>query len=570
LRIALHPDQLIGVIERVDGGSIEFNALRAADHSVSVFGERLGRGEVGEFVIVDSEGICLLARIDELRLARDRLSEPVRPSAPVIARAALLASLDGSTERRGIARHPRIGDHVYAATAAVLSRIVATGAHDALGISLGTLSRHPDAEAIVDVSALLGRHLAILGTTGSGKSWTTAAVTERLAACGVRTIVIDATGEFSTLGSLAEHVIVGEASSGEPSDASRSYARLDHVRLEEPDLFRLLQPSPGAQVPKLRSAIASLQLAYDAAGGARHNHLQRYGRTTQEVNSEMAAFRAKGTLRGRPWSMKLLPDQLREECFREVPNGSRLVPDNFVMGHVGTLIARVQDLLHHESRHDVFAPLGANEDTLLDSVDQWLGSDPHQVLRICLERIPFALELRELIVNVLGRHLLAKARSGDFASRALVVVLDEAHQFLKIVKSDDGARYAFDSFGSIAKEGRKYGLHLVAATQRPGDLPPDVMSQMGSLLVHRLADRYDRDYVEHAASDLDRSALSLLPALVPGEALLVGVDFPVPVTIRVHRPTHRPHHVPPPFAGARTATEDSGAARDPNRTDEPK
>jgi DNA helicase HerA-like ATPase len=213
-------------------------------------------------------------------------------------------------------------------------------------------------------------------------------------------------------------------------------------------------------------------------------------------------------------------------------------------------------LLHHESRHTVFAEFGSQDPTITDVIDEWLKCNEHRVLRVALDEVPFALELRELVANVIGRHLLSSARNGRFASHAVIVVLDEAHQFLKVVRSDDGQRFAFDAFGSIAKEGRKYGLQLIAATQRPGDLPSDVISQMGALLVHRLADRRDREFVEQAASDVDRSALDLLPALVPGEALLMGVDFPVPMTIRVHRPTHAPSYEAPPFVPAPSAHDE--------------
>lgn len=105
-----------------------------------------------------------------------------------------------------------------------------------------------------------------------------------------------------------------------------------------------------------------------------------------------------------------------------------------------------------------------------------------------------------------------------------------------------------EHFETIAKEGRKYGLTLCMATQRPADLPAGVLSQAGMLLVHRLGDGRDRDYIEKASSELDRSAAGLLPALIPGEALFVGVDFPVPVAVKVPRPLHEPESEGPKYA----------------------
>lgn len=92
----------------------------------------------------------------------------------------------------------------------------------------------------------------------------------------------------------------------------------------------------------------------------------------------------------------------------------------------------------------------------------------------------------------------------------------------------------------IAKEGRKYGLNLCLATQRPRDITEGVLSQMGTLLVHRLTNDRDREVVERACGEIDRSAAAFLPNLKQGEVAMVGVDFPIPVTIQIGRPIQQP------------------------------
>tara|TARA_Y100000815_G_C13103168_1_gene410239 strand:- start:286 stop:633 length:348 start_codon:yes stop_codon:yes gene_type:complete len=97
-----------------------------------------------------------------------------------------------------------------------------------------------------------------------------------------------------------------------------------------------------------------------------------------------------------------------------------------------------------------------------------------------------------------------------------------------------------DAFELIAKEGRKYGLNICLATQRPRDITEGVLSQMGTLLVHRLTNDRDREVVERACGEMDRSAASFLPNLKQGEVALLGVDFPIPVTIQIDEPHQRP------------------------------
>lgn len=63
------------------------------------------------------------------------------------------------------------------------------------------------------------------------------------------------------------------------------------------------------------------------------------------------------------------------------------------------------------------------------------------------------------------------------------VFIDEAHQFLNKKIGDELNRFELDVFGNIAKEGRKFGLNVVIATQRPRDIPEDVLSQIGAFLL---------------------------------------------------------------------------------------
>jgi uncharacterized protein len=122
----------------------------------------------------------------------------------------------------------------------------------------------------------------------------------------------------------------------------------------------------------------------------------------------------------------------------------------------------------------------------------------------------------------------------------VVVIVDEAHNFLgrQIGGEDSVAR--LDAFELIAKEGRKYGLTICLATQRPRDITEGVLSQMGTLVVHRLTNERDREVVERACGEIDRSASSFLPNLKPGEVAIIGADFPIPLTIQIFPPEVQP------------------------------
>jgi DNA helicase HerA-like ATPase len=121
-----------------------------------------------------------------------------------------------------------------------------------------------------------------------------------------------------------------------------------------------------------------------------------------------------------------------------------------------------------------------------------------------------------------------------------LVFVDEAHNFLGRSLGTEEGGVRLDAFEIIAREGRKYGLNLCLATQRPRDVTEGVLSQIGTLIVHRLTNDRDREIVERACGEIDRSASAFLSSLRAGEAAIIGVDFPIPLTVQVSRPATPP------------------------------
>jgi DNA helicase HerA-like ATPase len=129
----------------------------------------------------------------------------------------------------------------------------------------------------------------------------------------------------------------------------------------------------------------------------------------------------------------------------------------------------------------------------------------------------------------------------------LILAVDEAHQMLPAASSLLSNEYPLEAFNVIAKEGRKYGLTLCVATQRPRDIPDDVLSQVGTFLVHRLVSDADRQSIERASGGVSHALRNRLPVLSPGEAFVLGVDFLNPLRLSVERPSRPPMSNGPNF-----------------------
>ena len=461
-------------------------------------------------------------------------TSPVHPIGSV----QLLTSipLDGSAVERGVTRFPQIGARVYSLDPRLVTWIVervsdAKTDESALLLDLAYMPGTADARVRVTPERLFGRHCAVLGATGSGKSWTLARIVERVSQFQAKAILLDPTGEYHALSDRTTHVSIG----GVDRPDQCSGASFPHTDLEEQDLFALFQPSTKAQAPKLRDAIKSLKLARalgDAHPLVDGGCIPKEGKNKALFFDAYAAHSDELSRQAASFGIERLVHQIGLECVWHSAEYGR-DPSRWgdangnELSMCTTLIARIEGDISSAQLAPIFRP-EEDEESLVQVIENFLADDQVAVLRISLRNLAFDRNVREIVANGLGRHLLRLARAERFRELPIVVCVDEAHQFLSKELGDEFGSYALDAFELVAKEGRKYGLGICLATQRPRDIPGGVLGQMGTLLVHRLTNDRDRDMVERAAGELDRAEAEFLPNLVPGQALLLGVDFPVP------------------------------------------
>jgi len=193
----------------------------------------------------------------------------------------------------------------------------------------------------------------------------------------------------------------------------------------------------------------------------------------------------------------------------------------------------------------LFQPQGMP--SLFEEIKNFLPDPEQRVLRVSLEHFSFAHNAREIVVNAIGRHILELARKDAFKTHPMVVFLDEAHQFLNARLSDERAEYPLNAFSLISKEGRKYALTLCLATQRPRDIPTGSLSQVGTMIVHRMTNDQDREVIERACGEFDHSLAAAVPTLIPGEAVLIGPEFGIPLKVRIIAPGVKPYFEGPNY-----------------------
>jgi len=171
---------------------------------------------------------------------------------------------------------------------------------------------------------------------------------------------------------------------------------------------------------------------------------------------------------------------------------------------------------------------------------------PHKVVIVVLSLL--AAEVLENVTALIGRIILeflqrlGEAGGADArGSLPVVLVLEEAQNYIREKRFGDEDSISRDVFERIAREGRKYGLSLVVASQRPSELSKTVLSQCNSFVVHRLQNPEDLRYFKEIVPGIYGPLLDQLPALAPQTALILGecVRAPALVRIREARPVPR-------------------------------
>lgn len=145
------------------------------------------------------------------------------------------------------------------------------------------------------------------------------------------------------------------------------------------------------------------------------------------------------------------------------------------------------------------------------------------------------LDMKKVIPLLLCRQLYdskKKAENGKF----LNIIIDEAHNILSTVsarESEGWKDYRLETFEEIVKEGRKFGVFLTIASQRPYDISDTIVSQLHNYFLHRLVNNLDIHAIEKAVSYLDKVSFESLPILPTGTCILSGVSAQVPVIVGV-------------------------------------
>ena len=363
---------------------------------------------------------------------------------------------------------------------------------------------------------LFNRHLMTVGTTNSGKSTSALSILDKLINDGIRTLIVDPTGEYSdsfTEDEVDKYVL------GKNADLPLSQISMNQWSI-------LFETNDGTQPAVLAEAIRSLRYQFKIGN---QDVYKKIGKSVTEVESDFS----KLTDEDRNFQLELLPNQIAVETTQQDKKGN-YIADAFNFNVNQYLIQKVNYKLANTSLVNFFTSTTGNSlNSLIDIIDSFTEGKNGKSLYIDASQIGTTDGIGGMIIDLISNHLVNLSSK---VIKPFVMFVDEVHRYTKGVNNEGFTFYT--GLNSIAREGRKKGIFLFLTTQNPNDVDKVLLGQVGTLLIHRLT---SPDELKSIQNHLSENQINQVKKLNTGEAVLTSINLLKDIYIKVDK-CNRLHH----------------------------
>ena len=536
--------ELLGKVAAVDTSRVSI------DVSNSVLLTRLGVGNLiavrgsteREYLIAVTERVTRSIR-DELAADLPEAGEDSELVSVLtdLVRGALIGTfrtVDGdkkNTFKRGADSFPQIDRECYVVDAANLQRfmgILGADFPENERLKLGSFVADRSAEVIVSGDKFFQRHAAILGSTGSGKSYAVALILERAAKLKFPNIIVfDMHGEYAPLADAKKGGIAKRLRIAGPGD------------LEKPDNDALFLPYWLLNRDEMLSMILDRSDQNAPNQASRFTlHVRTLKQKTLEAENKTEIVKTFTVDSPVPYLIKDLVALLETDNTTKGQGKTGPIKGEWE-DKLTRFISRLEAKLDDRRYGFMFTPPSqANTyGWLAAQVTHLLGSNGGDGIKVIdFSEVPS--DVLPVVTGTLARLLYDVQFWMDSAKRTPITLLcDEAHLYLPVRDDADAVqRQALGAFERIAKEGRKYGFSLLVVSQRPSDVSKTILSQCNNFLSLRLTNDTDQAVIKRLMPDSLAGLTSILPLLDTGEALMLGDAVLLPSRIRLDMPVITP------------------------------
>jgi len=445
-------------------------------------------------------------------------------------------------------------------------------ADDTYNFPFGTLSLNKEIDFRLNGDSFFSKHIAVVGSTGSGKSCTVAKILHDVVGIdeekninigkqnNSHILIFDIHSEYKAAFSLTEDQSF-TLNLLDVESLSLPYWLMNSEELESM-FIESNEENSHNQVSQFKIAVITnkekhnpqiKEMTYDTPVYFSIEEVYRYiENMNKEVISRLAGENSPKLLDG------TLVDDRKDYYFDKIHD---FVPTSTAKadkatngpfnGQFNRFVSRLETRLNDKRLKFLLHPKKADgkpfqTDDFKEIMKQFIGYiNKSNITILDLSGIPF--EVLSITVSLAARlvfdfcfHYSKLRHEQDCLNDVpVMIVCEEAHNY--VPQSDYAAyRSSRKSIERIAKEGRKYGLSLMMVSQRPSEVSETIFAQCNNFIALRLTNNSDQNYVKRLFPDNSNAITEILPNLAPGECIVVGDAVLLPAVVQIEKPKPEP------------------------------
>lgn len=542
-------------------------------NDIDVFERNKEKIKISRYICIeDGNDLKILASIQNVSAVQSNDAKTISYTISCSPIGCYFETDDGISFRQGGVNLPSPTEPAYIPDDEVINSIFSS--NDNFSFYVGSLSNNRTVNYFVDGNRFFGKHIAVVGSTGSGKSCAVARL--------LQNIMKIKEGHNENVGNLKNaHVIIFDIHSEYQS--AFTLAKKEEFEINCLDVEKLCLPywlmnsqelealfiesnemNSHNQISQFKKAVIlskekhnpdMLHITYDTPVYFDINEVYRYikNKNNEVINKNDVMphlpKRKNGTVIENADQVYLTEEVQFAATSSAKDTKATIGPYN---GDFERFITRLETKLSDKRLKFITASQKPNGEQYKtedfgEILKQFLGYiDKCNVTIIDLSAIPF--EVLSIVVSLLARIIFdfafhyskIKHTAGLVNDIPFMLVCEEAHNY---IPKNGGAEFAASkhSIERIAKEGRKYGLNLMVVSQRPSEVSETIFSQCNNFIVLKLTNVNDQSYIKNLLPDNNASLVDVLPTLAAGECLVVGDAVPLPAVVKMDMPNPVPN-----------------------------
>lgn len=587
----------IGDVYSVDGRTVKIRVDKNKNSSHLIYkGVLIKNVSVGSYVKILKGFMPIIGKVETEYIVEDK--EPswkdYQEAAKKIGRSLivkLIGYLENGKYYRGVNELPLIDNECYLLTKDEFDLIHSFGGKQDEYIRIGTLSNDSLVPIHMGIGRLFSSHIGIFGNTGSGKSYTLSKLYRQLFVHyqgnrqfknNSRFLFIDFNGEYSKPRAVVEDKKVYKLSTRKPEGEGKipmeanDFLDLNLLcifanateKTQRPFISRSIElykkinknDDPAQNETHFKNALRAvikriLIMSDNVKGDLLINYIEAIlpKNWDEQTGADRGlkvdfGFHAVSkcyytTSGGVNIYFNASPNQIeRLKIYTQVAGYS--FDNNILKNFIDIMYLRlIYDVLDNRAVNEHIAPaiqkLKSAEkdiDKVLDfkeHADMW---NNHNIVVIDLSDVN--IDTKKRIPLLISNKLYNEHKKHGRNEGHLNIIVDEAHNILSYQstrESEEWKDYRLEVFEEIIKEGRKFGVFMTIASQRPSDISSTIISQLHNYFIHRLVNQHDIEQVNNTISYLDKVSVESLPILATGVCVVAGQLADMPVVVKIDR-----------------------------------